>query len=101
MEVVHSEMPDKKKQMEKAGQQNMNQGQHESEHLPVDKVILIKMCRKHPKRRVFQLFNDTLVYGKPAGESKIISQHTIPLEDIKIEDITNGIFTKPEENTHH
>lgn len=47
---------------------------------------LTKMCRKGPKKKIFFLFNDILVYGGPSLiPNTYTRQHIMRLEDMEIE----------------
>ncbi|CAF1489585.1 unnamed protein product [Adineta ricciae] len=51
----------------------------------VGEGVLMKVCRKKPKQRVFFLFNDILVYGRVVMNGlKYTQQKIIPLSEIKI-----------------
>ncbi|KJH41425.1 FYVE zinc finger [Dictyocaulus viviparus] len=54
----------------------------------VGEGVLVKMCRKKPKRRQFFLFNDILVYGNIViSKKRYNKQRIIPLENVQLEDL--------------
>ncbi|KAJ7985882.1 hypothetical protein DPEC_G00345070 [Dallia pectoralis] len=56
---------------------------------------LLKQCRHRPKPKVFYLFNDILVYGSIVlGGRWHKNQQVIPLEDIQLEDLDDGVNMK-------
>jgi len=56
----------------------------------VGEGVLKKMCRKKLKPRQMFLFNDILVYGSIViRNKKYTRQHIIPLENVKIEDLSD------------
>lgn len=55
----------------------------------VGEGILVKMCRKKPKPRQFYLFNDLFVYGTMMMKHKLTNQHVIPLEGVKLDNLTD------------
>lgn len=49
---------------------------------------LVKLCRKAPKKKMFFLFNDMLVYGEPSLiPNSYTRQHIMKLEDMEIESL--------------
>lgn len=54
----------------------------------VGEGVLVKMCRKKPKRRQFFLFNDILVYGNIViSKKRYNKQRIIALENVQLEDL--------------
>ncbi|KAH7721893.1 Plekhf2 protein [Aphelenchoides avenae] len=54
----------------------------------VGEGVLVKMCRKKPKPRMFFLFNDILVYGSILiAKKRYNKQHVVPLEEVKLENL--------------
>ena len=63
---------------------------NDGQRVLVGEGILKKMCRKKLKPRQMFLFNDILVYGSIViRNKKYTRQHIIPLENVKIEDLSD------------
>jgi hypothetical protein len=58
--------------------------------------VLVKMCRREPKRRYFVLFSDLLIYGSMNDSSANLTKATITfhraldLSQVNIEDVRDG-----------
>ena len=46
--------------------------------------VLIKICRKGPKKRQFFLFNDVLIYGSIISRGYYSNQHILPVSSMTV-----------------